>query len=571
MKAKKLLLTVVMACLAMASVQAKNIYYVKVNGTGDGTSWSNAAGNIQDMIDKAVAGDEVWVAAGTYIPTTQTGANENSKTFLMKDGVNLYGGFAGNETSINDRIQSDVDDNGKVEAWEFTNETILSGKLSESDKCNKVVTLGDPDAFLIETLLDGFTVTGGTTGINSSGKGVINNCLVVNNTGSSGGGVVNGSDGTVSNCKVTDNSDDRVTGSLAQTCYFVLGRQTCFTNSYSALGGGIYNSGTVINCVVTNNSAIITDNNNVASYTQGGGIYNSGGRIINCSVTNNSSQTLYGCNYPHYAQGGGIYNDGGEVINCFVADNSCNVTSLSTYTPSHGEAWYSRGGGIYNQYGSVNSCCVINNRVNGSTSYPPVYKNGGGIYNYGTSSSNAFVYCSTILKNTSENIYTYDDGTDFAYNCITDDADMTQFINPSINDYHLLSGSKYIDTGSLDNLPDWVISGTDLDGNQRTHDEKISMGAYEYDPSYVGTGTVTGIHELQQQAGIIVSPSPATDFITISGLQGNETLYFYNITGQLLITRKAASKTEQISVGHLPAGIYFVKTSSGQTLKWVKK
>ena len=80
----------------------------------------------------------------------------------------------------------------------------------------------------------------------------------------------------------------------------------------------------------------------------------------------------------------------------------------------------------------------------------------------------------------------------------------------------------------------------------------------------------TDIPELQQQAGITVSPSPATDFVTVSGLQGNETLYFYNINGQLLITRKATSVAETVPVGNLPSGIYLLKTSNGQTVKWVK-
>jgi uncharacterized repeat protein (TIGR02543 family) len=84
-------------------------------------------------------------------------------------------------------------------------------------------------------------------------------------------------------------------------------------------------------------------------------------------------------------------------------------------------------------------------------------------------------------------------------------------------------------------------------------------------------GNSTSVEELSVTPTIAIYPNPAADFITITGLQGDETLHFYTINGQLLFSHKATGKTENIPVGHLPAGIYFVKTSNGQTLKWVKK
>jgi len=40
----------------------------------DGTSWGNAVSgqDLQTSINTAVVGDQVWVACGTYIPTTNT-------------------------------------------------------------------------------------------------------------------------------------------------------------------------------------------------------------------------------------------------------------------------------------------------------------------------------------------------------------------------------------------------------------------------------------------------------------------------------------------------------------------
>ncbi|MDR0230913.1 MAG: carbohydrate binding domain-containing protein [Dysgonamonadaceae bacterium] len=54
-------------------------------------------------------------------------------------------------------------------------------------------------------------------------------------------------------------------------------------------------------------------------------------------------------------------------------------------------------------------------------------------------------------------------------------------------------------------------------------------------------------------------PNPATDHITISGLKGNEILRFYDINGILLFSKEAMQETENISINHLPAGIYLVR------------
>jgi len=68
---------------------------------GDGKSWATALNTVQAAIDSASSGEEIWVATGSYSP----GANINS-TFLMKTGLSMYGGFAGDEKSRNERDPS---------------------------------------------------------------------------------------------------------------------------------------------------------------------------------------------------------------------------------------------------------------------------------------------------------------------------------------------------------------------------------------------------------------------------------------------------------------------------------
>lgn len=81
----------------------------------------------------------------------------------------------------------------------------------------------------------------------------------------------------------------------------------------------------------------------------------------------------------------------------------------------------------------------------------------------------------------------------------------------------------------------------------------------------------TSINNINAQADISIHINSASGFATITGLQGNETLQFYSANGQLLFVYKATSETENISVSHLRAGIYFVKINNGNTLKWIKR
>ena len=56
--------------------------------------------DLQTAINSASSGDAVWVKAGTYLPTrdpfgSTAPANNRDKTFTLKNGVKVYGGFAG--------------------------------------------------------------------------------------------------------------------------------------------------------------------------------------------------------------------------------------------------------------------------------------------------------------------------------------------------------------------------------------------------------------------------------------------------------------------------------------------
>jgi predicted outer membrane repeat protein len=123
--------------------------YVDQDATGqaNGTSWNDAYTGLQAALTAAKDGDEIWVAEGTYYPTSGT---DPSATFTLKTGVTLFGGFEGNETERSARSPDPT-----------INPTILSGDVGvrgESfDNVFHVVTaVGVSNA-----ILDGFTVSGG--------------------------------------------------------------------------------------------------------------------------------------------------------------------------------------------------------------------------------------------------------------------------------------------------------------------------------------------------------------------------------------------------------------------------
>jgi len=89
----------------------------------------------------------------------------------------------------------------------------------------------------------------------------------------------------------------------------------------------------------------------------------------------------------------------------------------------------------------------------------------------------------------------------------------------------------------------------------------------EIDVIYAGTSDIVSLNK----ENIQIYPNPATNFITIRGLQGTETLHCYNLNGELLFSQVTSSESEIISVAHLPSGMYCLKVSNGKVLKWLKK
>ena len=156
--------------LPAISARGQNRIYVDIDASGvnNGESWVNAFTDLQSALQIAGNGDEIWVAEGIYHPVMPASPTvvtdfEKSRSFRLLDGVGVFGGFSGVESTLDER--------------DFRmNETILSGDLLDNDNNNVVVgeptrtdntwlivKLGDLDLGTVgsNTVLDGFTISGG--------------------------------------------------------------------------------------------------------------------------------------------------------------------------------------------------------------------------------------------------------------------------------------------------------------------------------------------------------------------------------------------------------------------------
>jgi hypothetical protein len=332
-------------------------------GAGDGSSWADAFTHLHYGLEAAVAGDRVWVAAGTYRSAMFESRNG---AFTLKEGVAVYGGFAGGETSLSQRD------------WR-ANPTVLTGDMESGERAYNVVSAVDVDL----VILDGFHITrgaadgeeynlpqrgGGLEVIRSSPR--VSHCVFRDNLALAGGAVYSHGRPVFQDCSFYKNSAiDRSSGAMNTSAAARTALLGClFTGNYAnSAGGALAGDGFFVkDCIFAANragddggamyigSSLVTNclivGNQARDGTAGGVQIDWKSRMTNCTISGNVGD-----------DSGGVYADGSlAVTNCILWGNfrwdadlvadELSVLPEATVTVTHTDVYAGWDGSAVNVY-----------------------------------------------------------------------------------------------------------------------------------------------------------------------------------------------------------------------------
>jgi len=500
-------------------VQAQ-ISYVTPTGAGsfDGSSWANAfpGTSLQTAIDAANAGDEVWVAAGTYFTTTTTNRNI---AFSMRNGVTIYGSFSGTETLLSQRDLT----NGLT--------SILSGEIGAAginDNSYNVVYNQLLDATAI---IDGFIIEHGNDDRSptSSGNGL-------------GGGIYN--------------HGYNVGGSCHPTI-----RNILFRHNTASWGAGAFNNGfgggntqpTYINCVFTQNHALI-EAGGMDSYGVGG---TASPTVINTIFYENTAATNVGAMYAWGGNGGNCHP---VLINCAFVNNM----ALNGYGGAFIADNLDPSGGTSSGSCTVTlqNCIVWNNSATGVA--PQFYIRGTGAQVFATYSD--IDLTGQIAPHVISGAGTGNIDINPMFLDIASGAGMDGIWMTNDDGLQLQNASPCIDVG--DNTG---VYATDILGNTRIYNTTVDMGAYEFD------GTTLSVENNVPELDFVLYPNPTSDtvYLTFTASRENTvSVTLYDSTGRLIQTIVEEEKASgivnrEIDVSTQKSGIYFleIQTLQGKSVR----
>jgi gliding motility-associated-like protein len=359
---KKLYVLLLICAISYGTeVMAQTIRYVKAGATGTGTSWADASGDLQAIINDSVEGIEIWVAAGTYIPNRRADdlenitINDRNNAFVLKAGVNIYGGFAGDETTKDGRNFID-------------NETILSGNIGDPDtntdnSYHVVAVVGEMGE---KTIFDGFTVEDGyTQGTPSLAENIAINGYNVPNTRSPGIIAYYVNFIELRNLIVRNNvnaSADQNAGALYMFQASGNLRDVTFQNNRTSggVGGAMYTYG-IANIIANINFYNVKFIGNESGASAGAlymGQY-SNLNFYNCLFEGNKAETEGGVFYLGSSSSTAVFND------CDFIDNQSKTRGGAFRNPNSGRLTINGGSFINNRSTVSNAGGAISSAASG--------------------------------------------------------------------------------------------------------------------------------------------------------------------------------------------------------------
>ena len=295
------LLALAFSAIGVTPAHAAGVCYVNASagGANNGASWADAYTDLQSALGASPC-SEAWVAAGTYKPT---GGTDRTLNFTLKNGVALYGGFVGTESTRADRDPA-------------ANLTTLSGDIGTpgdaADNSYHVVSGGGTNGTAV---LDGFTITAG----NANGSSPAD---------SGGGGMYNYfSSPTLTNVTFSSNSAGQGGGGMYNYVSSPTLENVTFSTNSAGQGGGMYNSystPTLTNVTFSTNSAVI-----------GGGMLNGDGsaNLTNVTFSGNSASYVGGAMYnaysPPHIRDSIFWGDSASVADAEISDASLGNPDLA--------------------------------------------------------------------------------------------------------------------------------------------------------------------------------------------------------------------------------------------------
>ena len=311
---KKTIFFAIVSLFALTAT-AQTTYFVKTDGNtaANGLTWENAI-PLDNALAKAVSGDVINIAAGTYMPTvlinsTTSPLTDADKTFHIRQNISLIGGYPEDATT-------------GATADPKTNETVLSG----NNTCYHVIVVSAPVATGEKVILNGLKITGGNA--NGSGNVATANGGTVNVARNSAGGMsIAKSTVEFSDCSISGNKAN----SGANGIYALSAATVTFNRCSIADNTGAGNGGGVWLATSTLYMYDSTISNNTAGTA--GGLYPYNGSkfyVFNSTIDSNTTT----------AQVAGVYareNVEGYLVNTTIANNvsthaSAGVGGISTYT-----------------------------------------------------------------------------------------------------------------------------------------------------------------------------------------------------------------------------------------------